>query len=160
MKQLDKQNKALFATLGDLSNPANQFKKSTPVLQNKKFQAERTQTFSSMTVNTAAKQIDARAANRKINNAVAKQVEGGTLLYKIRINYIDGSIGSEPVSIQISDRPSIPEEPEDNSSFTIGNKTVLPSTFDVPSSAVSTITSQVQQVPTPIKTTNKIGFNR
>ena len=131
-----------------------------PNTSNKRIQQERNQTFSSINVNTAAKRIDVSAANRKINNVVAQQVEGGTLLYKIKINYIDGQVSQVPVSIDIADRPAIPEEPEDNSSFTPGNKTVLPSAFSVPSSAVSTITSEVRQVAAPIKTTNKIGFNR
>ena len=152
--------KKAFLAIGDLKNPTNTVKRSQPILENKKIQAERTQPFGSMVVNTNAKRIDTQAANRKINNAVAKQVEGGTLLYKIRINYIDDQIQTKPVSVEIADRPSIPEEPEGNSSFSIGNKTVLPSTFEVPTAVVGTITSQIKQVASPIKTTNKIGLNR
>ena len=149
-----------FNTLGDLSRPAGVPRAPIPKAQNKKIQAVRNQPFTSINVNTAAKRIDVKASNRKINNAVAKQVEGGTLQYKIQITYIDKQVSTMPVSVNIADRPSIPEEPEDNSSFTPGNKTVLPSAFAAPSNAVGTIIAEVQQVAAPIKTTNKIGFNR
>ena len=99
-------------------------------------------------------------ANRKINNAISAQVESGTLQYKIKITHIDGTTSQMPVQIDISDRPSIPEEPEDNSSFAIGNKTILPSAFAVPTSAVTTINAEIQQVAVPLKTTTIIGFNR
>ena len=149
-----------FNTLGDISRPPTTPRKSIPRSQNKRIQAVKNQSFSSINVNTPAKRIDVNASNRKINNAVSKQVEGGTLMYKVVITFIDGSTSSVPVSIPVSARPALPEEPEENSSFTIGNKTVLPSTFEVPSGAVATIASEIQKVASPVKTTTKIGFNR
>ena len=132
----------------------------SPLNPSKSLQATRNQSFLSFNANTQPKRIDALIANRNINNSVAKQVESGTLNYRIEIRYIDGTISQVPVSIEISDRPRIPEEPEDNSSFSIGNKTVLRSTFTVPTSAVATIASEINSTPMPKRSTTKIGFNR
>ena len=148
-----------FNSLPDFSMPAGS-RQSSSRNQNQRIQSVRNQGYVSMNVNTRAKSIDALTANRKINNAISTQVESGTLQYKIKITHIDGTTSQMPVQIDISDRPSIPEEPEDNSSFAIGNKTILPSAFAVPTSAVTTINAEIQQVAVPLKTTTIIGFNR
>ena len=90
-----------FNTLGDISRPVATPRKSIPRSQNKRIQAVKNQSFSSINVNTPAKRIDVNASNRKINNAVSKQVEGGTLIYKVVITFIDGSTSSVPVSIPV-----------------------------------------------------------
>ena len=54
----------------------------------------------------------------------------------------------------------MPEEPPENVGFTTGNKTLLPSTMQVPVSAVSTIASEIKQTPMKKKTTTKIGVFR
>ena len=114
----------------------------------------------SMATNTPQKRISVASANRQINNAVVRKVESGTIRYKLVINYIDGQKKTIPLSVSIAERPSIPEESPDNVAFAPGNKTVLPSTFQVPVSAVNTITAEIEQTTIPLKTTTKIGVLR
>ena len=96
--------------------------------------------------NTLKKRISVDSANRQINNAIVKKVETGTINYRIVLKYIDGQRKTLPLSVEIADRPRMPEEPPDNVAFTTGNKTLLPTTVQVPISAVSTIASEIQQL--------------
>ena len=104
--------------------------------------------------------MNAASANKQINNAIVRKVESGTINYKIVVNYIDGQQKALPLAVDIADRPKMPEEPPDNIGFTTGNKTVLPSTFQVPVSAVATIAAEVDQTPAITKSTTKLGVFR
>ena len=126
----------------------------------KRIQPVRNQAFQSMKTNTRAKSMSASSANKQINNAIVRKVESGTIKYKLIINYVDGSQKNLPLSVDIADRPKMPEEPPDNVGFTTANKTVLPSTFQVPVSAVATIATEIDQTPTLPTSTTKLGVFR
>ena len=104
--------------------------------------------------------MNVSSANKQINNAIVRKVESGTIKYKLVVNYIDGQQKPLPLSVDIADRPRMPEEPPDNIGFTTGNKTVLPSTFQVPVSAVATIATEIEQTPSLTKSTTKLGVFR
>lgn len=110
--------------------------------------------------NTIPKKNNALSANRQINNSISKQVETGEIRYNIKITLNDGKVENIPVTVDISDRPKMPEEPPENTSFTTGNKTVLPATFDIPTVAVATITAQIQQTQIQKSNTMKLGKRR
>ena len=93
-----------------------------------------------------------------MNNQISKQVETGTLKYKIEIRYNDNSTAQQTVSVAISERPRMPEEPEDNISFSIGNKTLLPGTLQIPTAAVSTIRAEIAATPATILTKTNLGY--
>ena len=130
--------------------------------QNKTAQLEtiRNQPIKSMNVNTPAKKIDVKKSNDLMNTAISKQVETGTLKYSIEITYNDGVKAKQGFVINISDRPALPEEEEDNVSFTTGNKTLLPSTFQVPSSALRTFVGEIESTPVRNPTTFNTGMKR
>ena len=113
-----------------------------------------------VSTNTRKKRISVDSANRQINNAIVRKVESGTINYQIVLKFIDGQEKRLPLTVNISGRPKMPEEPPDNIGFTTGNKTLLPSTMQVPVAAVSTIASEIRQTPTAKKTTTKIGVFR
>ena len=113
-----------------------------------------------VSTNTPKKRISVNSANRQINNAIVRKVESGTINYRIVLKFIDGQETSLPLTVNISDRPRMPEEPPENVGFTTGNKTLLPSTMQVPVAAVSTIASEIKQTPMKKKTTTKIGVFR
>ena len=123
-------------------------------------QPVRNQSFQSMNMNTRSKTMNASSANKQINNAIVRKVETGTIKYKLIVNYIDGQQKSLPLSVEIADRPRMPEEPPENIGFTTGNKTVLPSTFQVPVSAVATIATEIEQTPAIQTSTTKLGVFR
>ena len=111
----------------------------------------------SINVNTRAKKVNADSANRQINNSIAQKVESGTIKYRITTTDINGKTRVVPLSVAISERPKMPPEPVENTSFTTGNKTVLNTTLQLPVSAVATIATQIQQAPVLKTNTIKIG---
>ena len=126
----------------------------------KPVQPVRNQPFRSMNANTRPKVMSTASANKQINNAIVRKVESGTIKYKLIINYIDGQQKTLPLSVDIADRPKMPEEPPENVGFTTGNKTVLPSTFQVPVSAVATIATEIEQTPILPSSATKLGVFR
>lgn len=132
----------------------------TPPTNNKRVAKVRNQKNPTTLMNTVPKRNDVKIANQLVNNQIAQRVESGTLKYRVEIHYNDKTVAHEAFSAEIADRPRIPEEEPDNVSFAIGNKTVLPDTFQVLPSAVATIGTEINVAPVPRMTKNKVGFKR
>ena len=107
------------------------------------------QVYSSIDANTNEKKIDVMVANRMINNAIAKKLYEGVIPYRLEIHLSDGSSQIYPMNVEIRGKPQIGDEPPGNIAFTTGNKTVLPSTFQVDSSMVYTIIKEIERTVIP-----------
>ena len=101
----------------------------------------------SMTVNTPAKALEAAISNTSINNSISAQVKNMNVQYRVDITYRDGKTSSVTMSASVSDRPTIPEDPEGNSSISIGNKVFSESIIQVPSAAAAVITDSIAKTP-------------
>jgi len=101
----------------------------------------------SMRTNTIAKKLEAKTSNSRINNSISRVVESGTIKYRVDIHYKDGKMSTETIAVEISSRPKLPPEPPDNSSVTVGNKTFIASTVQLPSGATSTVQVAISQIP-------------
>lgn len=132
----------------------------SPPTNNKRVARVRNQANPTFTPNTIAKRLDANRSNQLVNNQISKKVEGGTLKYRMEIYYNDNTTAQQTISVPVSERPRMPEEPEENISFSVGNKTVLPGTFQIPTVAAATITAEIDVTPVPVVTRTNLGFKR
>ena len=99
--------------------------------------------------NTDEKKYDVMVANRMINNAIAKKLYEGVIPYRVEVHFDDGGSQTIPMNVQIRGIPQIGDEPPGNIAFTAGNKTVLPSNFQVDSSMVYTILKEIEKTVIP-----------
>lgn len=132
----------------------------TPITNNKRVANVRNQVNPTFSPNTRAKSLDVNRSNQLVNKQISKKVESGTLKYRLEIKYNDNTTAQQTISVEVSERPRMPEEPEENVSFSIGNKTVLPGTFQVPTVAAATINAEINITPERVVTKTNLGFKR
>lgn len=101
----------------------------------------------SMKINTAKKKLEAVISNRSVNNQIAVTVESGMLKYRVEVVYRDKKKDVFSLSVPISDRPKIEEDPPGNSSVTVGNQTFQRTTVDLPSAAALLVKNSISKIP-------------
>ena len=106
-----------------------------------------------MSTNTMASRVEAKISNRSINKAISAKAETGVVTYRVDITYRDQKTASMKISIPLSTRPRIPDDPEGNSSIAIGNKTFSDSTIQLPISVADTLNQEIAQIAVPTTTT-------
>ena len=95
-------------------------------------------------LNTPHKKNIAKKNNNQLNRTVTETIEAGMLNYRIDIIHKSGKVDVVQHSMQISDIPKLPPEPEDNQSLSIGNKTISPTLAVVHADAFSKVVSDIK----------------
>ena len=62
------------------------------------------------------------------------------------------------MSVPLSTRPKIPDDPEGNSSIAIGNKTFSESTIQLPINVADTLNQEIAQIAMPTSTTLAVNI--
>lgn len=112
----------------------------------------------SMATNTMASRLESRVSNRSINKAISTKAESGVITYRVDITYRDQKTASLKMSVPLSTRPRIPDDPEGNSSIAIGNKTFSESTIQLPINVADTLNQEIAQIAVPTSTTLAVNI--
>lgn len=111
-----------------------------------------------MSTNTMASRLESRVSNRSINKTISAKAETGVLTYRVDITYRDQKTASIKMSVPLSTRPKIPDDPEGNSSIAIGNKTFSDSTIQLPINVADTLNQEIAQIAIPTSTTLAVNI--
>lgn len=109
-------------------------------------------------LNTPVKKNTAKKNNRQLNKIITETIEIGVLNYRIDVIHKSKKVDVVKHSVNISDIPKLPPEPEDNQSLSIGNKTISPTLQVVNPDAFSNVVSDIKSAK--ITKTSKIGGRR
>ena len=104
-------------------------------------------TYSQTTTMSNDQMNDVHVAGNAINNSVAQRAEQGSLIYRAEVVYRDGSKGSFFIDVPIAERPRIEPEPQNNVSFSIGNKTFSNEVVQFNTESAASVIGAVESIP-------------
>lgn len=118
----------------------------------------KSKTYRSISLITPEQKNESKKTNMFINREIAKVIETGILKYNVNLIFHNGKIITKEVTARILDIPKEPPEPSNNLSISIGNRTVLPKTFEVPKPIGKLLVDQVRKIsPKKISKIRKIS---
>ena len=145
---------SLFATIESVQPE----RKSSPLLENDFKNSRMIAPVQAPALNTRARRLSNAKMTRSSNRAVATKAKEEFINYKIVIEFNNGEIKEHPVRAPLSAIPSIPEEPSDNTAFSLGNPVIAPDAMNIDPIFENNLASTIQNSnflsPTPIENTS------